>query len=261
MSLSKILEKFNNLLPDLYAWRKGKKLNDLSDFNFIYEYNFSEMNDPIIAVKQTFKGNMFLEKKSKNIARFSGAKTFQQVKELTENLYQNGEKVEFKFFKEKAFQIVEKYNEAWLEAERNVAISNIENAKIFLESKTSGGKYLQYVAIGDELTRDDHESLNGIVLPINDPFWDINTPPNGYNCRCSVVEISQFDDDFKISTSEEIGRKTKEINEFLKSNPEFARNPAKTDWIFKETGKGKHAYFSIPAEYKVSFEKNNFKLQ
>lgn len=261
MNFDKILNEFNKKLPEIHSWRKGKKLNDLSDFNFIYDYNFTSLNEPVIAVKQTMKGSLFLEKKSKNLARFSGAKTFKQVEELTGLLYENGEKVDLKTFKDLAFQVVEKYNESWLEAERNVAVSNIENAKIFLENKALGVKYLQYMAIGDELTRDDHEALNGIILPINDPFWDTNTPPNGYNCRCSVVGVSEFDDNFKVTPKGELKEKSKDINEFMKKNQEFARNPAKQDWVFKESGKDKHTYFSIPAEYKVTFEKNNFKLK
>ena len=259
--IKKIVNKFNDFLPSLYAYPKNKKLHDLTDFKFIYEYNFEELNSPIVSIKKSFISQRILEKKSQNIGRFSGAKTFQQAKELTDLLYEKGEKVEFKLYKERAFQIVERYNEAWLEAERNNAITNIEQAKIFNENKGLGVKYLQYIAVGDELTRDDHEALNGLILPINDPIWDTITPPNGYNCRCSVIGVSEFEPEFKISNKDEVVRKTKEINSFFKENPVFARNPAKTDWIFKEEGKGKHSYFNIPAEYKQSFKKNNFNLK
>ena len=260
--IKKIRNKFNDFLPTLYSYKKGKKLNDLSDFNFIYEYNFEELNSPIVSVKKSFFSKRILEKKSQNIGRFSGAKTFQQAKDLTDLLYDNfGNKTEFKEFKALALETFETYNVSWLEAERNNAIANIEQAKIFNENKELGTKYLQYIAVGDELTRDDHEALNGLILPINDQIWDTITPPNGYNCRCSIVGISEFDQDFKISTKDETAKKTKEIDVFFKSNPDFARNPAKTDWIFKEEGKGKHSYFDIPTEYKESFKKNNFNLK
>ena len=31
--------------------------------------------------------------------------------------------------------------------------------------------------------------LHGVTLPIDDPFWEQFTPPNGWNCRCSVVQV------------------------------------------------------------------------
>lgn len=260
--IKKIRDKFNDFLPTLYSYRRGKKLNDLSDFNFIYEYNFEELANPIISVQKSFLSTRILEKKIQNVGRFSGAKTFKQADYLTSLLYdENGDKKEFKKFKEIALETFETYNVSWLEAERNNAIANIEQAKIFNENKELGTEYLQYIAVGDELTRDDHEALNGLILSINDPLWDTITPPNGYNCRCSVVGVSRFEADFKLSSKGEIERKTKEINEFFKKNPDFARNPAKTDWVFKEEGRGKHSYFDIPAEYKESFIKNNFNLK
>ena len=52
----------------------------------------------------------------------------------------------------------------------------LNRAKFLMKQKELGAKYLQYIAVGDELTRDDHEALNGLVLPINDPIWDSITP-------------------------------------------------------------------------------------
>lgn len=44
-----------------------------------------------------------------------------------------------------------------------------------------------YVTVGDDRVRDDHAGFDGVTLPKDDPFWDINTPPNGWNCRCGVI--------------------------------------------------------------------------
>lgn len=32
-------------------------------------------------------------------------------------------------------------------------------------------------------------ALHGVTLPIDDSFWEQFTPPNGWNCRCSVVQV------------------------------------------------------------------------
>lgn len=47
----------------------------------------------------------------------------------------------------------------------------------------------EYVAVGDDRTRPNHMALDGISLPKDDPRWNEIMPPNGYNCRCSVIEI------------------------------------------------------------------------
>lgn len=49
--------------------------------------------------------------------------------------------------------------------------------------------YWMYVAIMDKRTRPSHAALNGTILKYDDPFWDANYPPNGWNCRCRVVAV------------------------------------------------------------------------
>ena len=55
----------------------------------------------------------------------------------------------------------------------------------------SGAKYIRYVAVLDGRTRQDHKDLHGIVKPIDDKFWEKNYPPNGWNCRCSVMFLTE----------------------------------------------------------------------
>lgn len=53
--------------------------------------------------------------------------------------------------------------------------------------------YLKYQAILDDRTRPNHAANDGVVRPVDDPFWDTNTPPLGYNCRCFVLNLSARD--------------------------------------------------------------------
>lgn len=39
--------------------------------------------------------------------------------------------------------------------------------------------------------REQHRILDGITLPPSDKFWDEFFPPNGWNCRCSVGQVSR----------------------------------------------------------------------
>lgn len=37
--------------------------------------------------------------------------------------------------------------------------------------------------------RPEHAALHGVTLPITDTFWETYYPPNGWNCRCTVVQV------------------------------------------------------------------------
>lgn len=58
------------------------------------------------------------------------------------------------------------------------------------ETKDEAG-FLMYDAVDDNRTRDEHAAWDGVILPVNDPWWSFHTPPNGWNCRCSVIQLSR----------------------------------------------------------------------
>lgn len=53
--------------------------------------------------------------------------------------------------------------------------------------------YLMYVAILDGVTRPEHRKWNGTVLPVDHPWWKTHFPPNGWHCRCGVIQLSAHD--------------------------------------------------------------------
>lgn len=59
------------------------------------------------------------------------------------------------------------------------------------------GEYFYYSAILDGATRPSHQKLHGTILPKTHPFWDINYPPNDWNCRCTVRVYTQKELDKK----------------------------------------------------------------
>lgn len=46
-----------------------------------------------------------------------------------------------------------------------------------------------YVTVGDDRVRPTHVALDGVQLPKDHPRWASITPPNGYACRCSKIEV------------------------------------------------------------------------
>lgn len=59
-----------------------------------------------------------------------------------------------------------------------------------MESQREAFPYAQYVTAQDDRVRDSHAALDGIVLPVDSPFWDRHTPPWEYGCRCSKVFLT-----------------------------------------------------------------------
>lgn len=57
-----------------------------------------------------------------------------------------------------------------------------------MESAPSDG-WLRYVAILDQSTRSSHSAMDGFQRPASDPIWNRIYPPNGFNCRCRVIEL------------------------------------------------------------------------
>jgi SPP1 gp7 family putative phage head morphogenesis protein len=50
--------------------------------------------------------------------------------------------------------------------------------------------YLMYSAVNDSRTRPAHRAMHKTILPIFDPWWLTHTPPNGFNCRCTVIPLT-----------------------------------------------------------------------
>jgi len=47
----------------------------------------------------------------------------------------------------------------------------------------------KYVTVGDDRVRESHIGLDGVTLPKEDSFWRANKPPNGWACRCQLIQV------------------------------------------------------------------------
>lgn len=50
--------------------------------------------------------------------------------------------------------------------------------------------FLMYDAVDDDRTRPWHAAWDNKVLPVTSSWWKTHFPPNGFNCRCGVIQLS-----------------------------------------------------------------------
>ena len=122
---------------------------------------------------------------------FSGMKTFHELNEAFPSLLdENGNRKSFEQFLNDVRKIDNTYNSNYLRAEYNFVHSSAQMAARWEEFAADGDRYnLQYRTMRDAKVRPTHADLHGVTLPMNDPFWEEFYPPNGWNCRCTVVQV------------------------------------------------------------------------
>jgi len=202
-----VTETYNNL-------EKGAAIGYGNDW-----VKFDSVNSKTV---QQLKSNLYL---------FSGAKCYGQLMDMNKQLVDaNGKIRTFNEFKKKMFEIHKNYNRNYLQAEYQTAKASAQRAREWQTFENQKHLYpnLKYKTIGDDRVRDEHAALNGIIKSIDDPFWDIHYPPNGWRCRCSVT-----------STKSNITKSDIKI----KIDKRFSQNVGKTKQIFNQEN---HPYFSIP---------------
>lgn len=134
-----------------------------------------------------------LKELQKNVWQFSAAKNYQQLRELSDALLdENGNLRSFEQFREIAMKINEKYVKTWLKAEYDLAVNGAQMASKWLSIQQHIGTLplLQFDAVMDNQTTELCASLNGTILPAGHAFWDRFYPPNHFNCRSTVRQLS-----------------------------------------------------------------------
>lgn len=73
----------------------------------------------------------------------------------------------------------------------NLQSAYMAGRKASMEETTDTHPYWMYIAILDGKTRPSHRALHGQVFRHDDPIWASIFPPNGFNCRCRVVALTE----------------------------------------------------------------------
>ena len=187
----RLSELFDGMMRTLHS-RKGPELRvdvlaepEVQDF----------INAHAGALDSTFKQVGMSDAMRKRLQRsdyiFSGMKTFHELNEAFPSLLDsNGDRKPFETFLNDIRKIDRTYNSNYLRAEYNFVQSSALMAAKWEQFSEDGDRYnLQYRTAGDGRVRPEHAALNGVTLPPSDPFWAEYFPPNGWNCRCTVVQV------------------------------------------------------------------------
>lgn len=186
-----------------------------------------------------------------NIYNFSGVKTFQQVQEMQKFIVdKDGNIRSFSDFKKDVDPIYDKFNTEWQRTEFNTAVGQSQSASQWQEIQEDKEIFplLKYVTAGDDRVRPEHAAWDGIVRPVNDPWWDTHMPINSWNCRCFTIQLER--DEEPVSSLKGV-----ESNDDLL----FATNAGKTGLVFREKGRNKHPYFNVPRQFELA-KRDNFGL-
>lgn len=181
---------------------------------------------------------------------FSGFKTFHAMREVGISMITGkGDIKPFGDFLADVRKINEKYNHNYLYAEYNHALGAAQMAAKWHDFEQDGDRYnLQYRTAGDNKVREEHALLHGTTLPPSDPFWDRFYPPNGWNCRCTVVQVRK--NKYPLSDSELANKRGENCTDGIKRQI-FRYNAGKTLELFPP----KHPYTKVPKEAKTVIQK------
>jgi SPP1 gp7 family putative phage head morphogenesis protein len=214
-----------------------KDLLEIPEFKALHENTNALFSNTIqFEVSNTLKA--YLEK---DAFVFSGLRTHAQLADARSYLKdEKGNVRSYNDFEQKVLKLNAQYNQNYLQAEYNFAIqSGLSAEKWETFSDDDKRYYLQYRTAKDGKVRDSHAALDETTLPKSDPFWSSYMPPNGWNCRCTTVEV--LASDYSKSDS------SKAITEGEKATTQIGKN-----------GKNKAEMFRFnPGSEKKIFPKNN----
>lgn len=231
-------EAFSNAAKRLY--KEGKFAADIlatDEGRGLIEETYNALNAAISYSIQEETPSELTAALRNNVFVFSGFKSYHQLREASTLLtHDDGTVRSYKEFESEVKRIDEKYNTTYLYAEYNHAVHSAQMASKWHEWEKDGDEYnLQYRTAGDERVREAHAALEGVTLPPSDQFWKRYLPPNGWNCRCQVVQVLR--EDYSVSDS----KKANEWGDSCTSDPKaqiFRYNAGKELKVFPP----KHPY-------------------
>lgn len=174
-----------------------------------------------------------LQRLRTNLVTFVAFKNYNRSQDMIRALIDEHGKIRsFADFQRQVINIGEAYHRHQLEAEYTTVVSAAQTAAQWEDFVRDADiyPYLVYKTQHDNKVRKSHQLLHDVCKHITDDFWDTWYPPNGWRCRCYILQ-SRTADGYK--TEPDAYPDDKSIP------PVFRHNPAKSGKVWNE----KHPYF------------------
>lgn len=251
----KEFEKVSNAFQDVAKWLHSKKaftpeMLDEPEPTALISATHNVLSEELRRIERNIPDKM-AQALDENIFLFSGFKTYHELNDASRLLKdEDGGFKPFEKFLQDVRLIDAKYNQNYLYAEYNFATASTQMAAKWSDIERDGDDYdLQYRTAMDGLVREEHAALEGITLPPSDKFWNKYYPPNGWNCRCTAVQVLK--DKYPRSDSNQACEAGERATTHIGNNGEnksaiFRFNPGKEGKVFPP----KHPYYKAPTEAK-----------
>lgn len=186
-----LTKKYKNALKAMFRQEGSTFTVDILGNKDVQEFistHATMLNNSFVQVKMSDK---MRERLTRSNYIFSGIKTFHELNEAFPSMLdENGNKKPFERFLNDVQKINGTYNANYLHAEYNFVQASATMAAKWEQFSEDGDRYnLQYRTTKDDKVRPEHAALDGVTLPMSDSFWETYYPPNGWNCRCTVVQV------------------------------------------------------------------------
>jgi SPP1 gp7 family putative phage head morphogenesis protein len=242
--LTKLSTSLNDIFEKtvLAVFQKKIKAGQLD--KSLWDYNVKELTSGLnIGFGSEYTADKtqpdFVKNLTKNVGVAMAFKNWHNMNDMAAALVdESGEPRTFEQFREVALGLDAQYNQSWLLSEFQLATRSATMAVEWERLKETADLLpnLRYVTVGDKRVREAHKKMDGIVVPMNDPYWDLFYPPNGWGCRCT---IEPTDDDAKEPDYTPDETQVPKV---------FRQNVGKTGEVFSED----HPYFDLkPSDKKT----------
>lgn len=186
-----LTKKYKNALKAMFRQEGSTFTVDILGNKDVQEFISTHATMLDNSFKQVKMSDKMRERLTRSNYIFSGIKTFHELNEAFPSMLdENGNKKPFERFLNDVRKINDTYNANYLHAEYNFVQASATMAAKWEQFSEDGDRYyLQYRTAKDDKVRPEHAALDGVTLPMSDSFWETYYPPNGWNCRCTVVQV------------------------------------------------------------------------
>lgn len=175
-----------------------------------------------------------------NLVTFVAFKNYQRAADMIKALVDDkGNIRNYAAYEREVIRLGETYHKSWLKAEYNTVVASAQTAAQWNDYQDTKDifPYLVYKTQDDNKVRMAHRGLHNVAKPIDDEFWDQYYPPNGWQCRCYVLQ-SRTDNGYTTDPTA--------LPDDKSHPPAFRSNPGKTGKIWTK----EHPYFDVTPKVK-----------